>query len=88
LIYSVLLEHEAEKELRQLPAKVLKRVDKRIVDLASEPWPRGNVKLKGKNAEGYRIKVGDYRILYTVDKVTKIIKIYRIKHRREAYRKM
>ncbi|MHB8104849.1 MAG: type II toxin-antitoxin system RelE family toxin [Dehalococcoidales bacterium] len=42
--------------------------------------------MKGKETEGWRIKVGDYRILYTVDKKHKVVKVYRIKHRSEAYR--
>jgi mRNA interferase RelE/StbE len=84
--YTILLERQAEKELRNLPSKILRRIDKRLLALVDEPFPRGVVKLKGKEGEGWRIKTGDYRILYTVDKEKKIIKVYRIKHRREAYR--
>ena len=84
--YTILLEQQAEKELRSLPSQILRRVDKRLLALSNEPWPRGAVKLKGKESEGWRIKTGDYRILYTVDKTQKVIKVYRIKHRREAYR--
>jgi mRNA interferase RelE/StbE len=84
--YTVLLERQAEKELRILPSQILQRIDKRLLALSDEPWPRGAVKLKGKESEGWRIKTGDYRILYTVDKTQKVIKVYRIKHRREAYR--
>lgn len=84
--YNILLERQAEKELRGLPSQILRRIDKRLLALSSEPWPRGSVKLKGKEGEGWRIKTGEYRILYTVDKTQKVIKIYRIKHRREAYR--
>ncbi len=84
--YIVLLERQADKELHGLPPQMLRRIDKRLLALSTEPWPRGAVKLKGKEGEGWRIKTGDYRILYTVDKTQKIIKVYRIKHRREAYR--
>ncbi len=84
--YTILLERQAEKELRSLPHKILRRIDKRLLALSTEPWPRGAVKLKGKEGEGWRIKTGDYRILYMVDKTRKVIKVYRIKHRREAYR--
>jgi mRNA interferase RelE/StbE len=65
---------------------MLRRIDKRLLALAVDPWPRGSIKLKGKGGEGWRIKAGDYRILYTVDKTQKVIKIYRLKHRREVYR--
>ncbi len=84
--YEILLERQAEKELRSLPTQILRRIDKRLLALADEPWPRGAVKLKGKEGEGWRIKSGNYRILYMVDKTQKVIKVYRIKHRREAYR--
>ena len=84
--YTVLLERQAEKELRSLLYKVLRRIDKRLFALADEPWPQGAIKLKGKEGEGWSIKTGDYRILYTVDKSQKVIKVYRIKHRREVYR--
>lgn len=84
--YTVLLERAVEKELRNLPAQMLKRIDNRLLALSDKPWPRGVGKLKGKEGEGWRIKVGDYRILYIVDETQKVIKVYRIKHRREAYR--
>ena len=84
--YRILLERQAVKELRSLPPQILPRIDKRLLALSDEPWPRGAVKLKGKEGEGWRIKAGDYRILYMVDKTQKVIKVYRIKHRREAYR--
>ncbi len=84
--YSILLERQAEKELRSLPLQMLLRIDRRILALSDEPWPRGVLKLKGKEGEGWRIKVGDYRILYIIDDAQKIIKIYRIKHRRDVYR--
>jgi len=84
--YTLRLERQAEKELRSLPLQVLRRIDKRLISLADNPWPRGSSKLKGKESEGWRIRVGDYRILYTVDPARNIIKVYRIKHRREAYR--
>jgi mRNA interferase RelE/StbE len=84
--YTLLLERQAEKDLRSLPTHVLRRIDKRLLALADNPLPRGSKKLRGKESEGFRLKTGDYRILYTVDNTDKVIKVYRIKHRREAYR--
>jgi len=49
--YTVLLERQAEKELRSLPSQMLRRIDKRLLDLADKPLPRGVVKLKGKRAK-------------------------------------
>jgi mRNA-degrading endonuclease RelE of RelBE toxin-antitoxin system len=50
--YSILLERQAEKEMRNLPSQMLRRIDKRILALSDEPWPRGVLKLKGKEGEG------------------------------------
>ncbi|MBI2849598.1 MAG: hypothetical protein HYX80_00970 [Chloroflexi bacterium] len=52
--FTVRFGRQAEKELRNLPAQILRRIDKRILDLSNEPWPRGTVKLKGKESEGWR----------------------------------
>ena len=84
--YTILLERQAEKELRSLPSQILRRIDKRLIALSEEPWPRGVLKLKGKEGDGWRVKAGQYRILYTVDKTQRLVKVYRIKHRRQAYR--
>ena len=84
--YSLLLERAAEKDLRNLPPQILRRIDKRLLALSDKPRTRGSLKLKGKEGEGWRVKVGDYRILYTIDDTQKIIRVYHISHRREAYR--
>lgn len=84
--YAVLLESQAEKELISLPDEVLKRVDTKLQALSLNPRPKGTVKLRGKESEGWRLRVGDYRILYQIDDKDNIIRVYRIKHRREAYR--
>ena len=84
--YVVLLENQAEKELRSLPEGVLKRVDIKLQALSLDPRPRGAAKLKGKEGEGWRLRIGDYRILYQIDDKENAIRIYRIKHRREIYR--
>ena len=84
--YVVLLESQAEKELKSLSEGVLKRVDIKLQALSLNPRPRGAAKLKGKESEGWRLRVGDYRILYQIDDKENAIRIYRIKHRREVYR--
>lgn len=64
--------------------KLLFRLVKVIEDLKYNPFPQNSKKLKGNL--GYRLRIGDYRILYTVDKVVKIIEIYMIGHRKDVYR--
>lgn len=73
----------AHGQIRKLPAPALERVDTAIVRLAVEPRPPGVKKLAAR--EGYRIRVGDYRILYPVDDAAKLVVIYRVKPRRSAY---
>ncbi|MBI4285481.1 MAG: type II toxin-antitoxin system RelE/ParE family toxin [Chloroflexi bacterium] len=70
--YTVLMERQAEKELRNLPPQMLIRIDSHLLELAEDPRPRGAIKLKGKEAKGWRTKVGSYRILYVVNDTAKV----------------
>ncbi len=82
--YRVELETHARREYRSLPAHVLERVSEAIDDLQANPRPPGCKKLVGST--GYRIRTGNYRILYTIDDHAKIVRVYRIGHRRDIYR--
>lgn len=84
--YQVLLEGRAHKELSARPGVAIKRLDVKLQALAKDPRPPGATKLQGKEGEGWRIRVGDYRILYTVDDTSRVVRVYRIKHRKEVYR--
>ena len=84
--YGVLLEGSAERELRSLPRAVLERVDALLRRLSVNPRPRGVVRLRGRESVGWRVRVGEYRVLYTVDDDARMVRVYRIAHRREAYR--
>jgi len=74
----------ARKDLDSLDKKFFTQIKNKIISLASNPRPSGCLKLTTK--EGYRIKSGNYRILYRVDDKNKMIYVYRIKHRKESYR--
>jgi len=82
--YRVLIKPSAAKELHALPANDWKRVVTKIEGLASDPRPPGTEKLSG--AEKYRLRQGDYRVLYSVDDSRKILVIVKIGHRRDVYR--
>jgi mRNA interferase RelE/StbE len=82
LTYQIIIERKADKEANTIPAKYRIAIDKEISALAFNPRPSNAKKLTDK--EGYRIKVGDYRVLYTIDDKQKTIVIYRIKIRNEA----
>jgi mRNA interferase RelE/StbE len=86
LTYRVEMESRATRDLRALPNQVLRRVDTTILALQSNPIPQGAVRVRGRVGEGWRVRVGDYRVLYTVDPEQMVVRIYRIRHRGEAYR--
>ncbi len=83
--YRITIASYAEKEILLLPEKAYERVAKAIDSLRFKPRPHGTVKLKGKR-NLYRIRVGDYRIIYSVDDRKRIIDISYVKHRSKAYR--
>lgn len=83
--YSVRILPSARKELASLPGSVLSRVSQAIRGLASEPRPRASRKLVGTDSD-YRVRVGDYRIVYEVADSSASVIVYRIRHRREAYK--
>ena len=83
--YTVRLESSAEHELRHLPPDVLRRIDAKLTALAREPRPRGAVKLQGREQNEWRVRVGDYRLLYTVDDDARVVSVYRIRSRGSAY---
>ena len=81
----VVFKKSALKELGKLEKRLAQRVFDKIMLLGDNPYPQGNQKME--NEEGYRIRVGDYRAVYVVDKENKEIVIIRIKHRGEVYKK-
>ncbi len=82
--YRVALASSAEKELHRLPKKVISRIIPRLEQLVSAPRPPGCKKLKGGENE-WRIRVGDYRIVYVIDDAARTVDVTRIAHRREVY---
>lgn len=75
---------KAEKSLDKIPDSVAKNISENILRLSKNPFPTNSKKLQGK--ENYRLRVGVFRVLYTLDKKKKEITILRIAHRREVYR--
>jgi mRNA interferase RelE/StbE len=82
--YIVKLKDSAEKELDRIPQKNHDRIVKSLLSLSSHPLPINTQKLRGR--DGYRIRVGNYRILYTVDHQESAIEILAIGHRKDVYR--
>jgi mRNA interferase RelE/StbE len=82
--YRIELETRARREFLALPREVQDRLAEAVDDLQSNPRPPGAKRLSG--SPGYRIRQGDDRILYTIDDDARLVRIYRVGHRREIYR--
>ncbi|RME95523.1 MAG: type II toxin-antitoxin system RelE/ParE family toxin [Verrucomicrobia bacterium] len=82
--YAVTFARSARRELVRLDAALIARILRRIERLAVEPGPRGARKLKGAH-DLWRVRVGDYRFVYSVNDRRRIVDLVRIRHRREVY---
>ncbi|MGH2602994.1 MAG: type II toxin-antitoxin system RelE family toxin [Dehalococcoidia bacterium] len=82
--YKLLIKRSAAKELEGLPPKVRRRVARKIEALSATPRPQGVEKLSGQ--EKYRSRLGDYRVLYSIDDGAQIVTVVKIGHRRDVYR--
>jgi mRNA interferase RelE/StbE len=83
-MYSVLVLRRAIKDIANLPKDYARLVGQHIDRLAENPRPPDTKKLRGTT--DYSLRVGTYRILYDVDDGSRAVTVYRVKHRREAYR--
>ncbi|OGS25387.1 MAG: addiction module antitoxin [Elusimicrobia bacterium RIFOXYB2_FULL_50_12] len=82
--YSILVKKSAVKELEKVPQPDLRRIAGKIQNLAIDPRPVGSQKLS--SFELYRIRQGDYRIIYSIDDTEILIEIIKIGHRRDIYK--
>ena len=83
-MYRIIVKKSAQKELARISPPYTKKIVEAIDELAADPRPMGVKKLKGE--EAYRIRVADYRIIYTIEDVIKIVDIQRIRHRKDIYK--
>jgi len=84
--YRILIDPRAARQLESLPKTAIDRLDRAIVSLGAIPRPPGTKRLKGRFQEGWRLRVGNYRILYKIDDEAREVSIFEIGHRREVYR--
>jgi mRNA interferase RelE/StbE len=82
-VYEILLLPPAQKDLDRLDAQAFARILKRVRALQTDARPPGCLKLTDE--DGYRLRAGDYRLLYRIDDARQRVYIYRIKHRKDAY---
>ena len=82
--YEVRLSKRADRELASLEASTRSRIVERLKDLRDDPFPRGVVKLQGRESV-YRIRVGDYRVLYEVFRKEGVVLVDKVDHRSGVY---
>ena len=82
--YKVQVKKSAEKELRGIPKKDLLKILEKIKSLSDDPHPTGSIKLT--NQEKYRLRVGNYRILYKIEENILTVFIVKVGHRKNIYR--
>lgn len=82
--YNVLLKESVKKDIATIPRTDLQRIMERIGTLSDDPRPVGSEKLSGQ--ERYRIRQGNYRIVYSIEDRELIVWVVKIGHRREVYR--
>lgn len=83
--YKIEWKNSAYKELQKLPRPMIVKVVAAVSDLANDPFPHGVKKLVGSEYS-YRIRIGDYRVVYEVFENRLIIEIVRVRHRKDVYR--
>lgn len=83
-MYRIIIDRRAAREIESLSDEIIQGITDAIRGLISNPRPHGVKKLVGK--DGWRIRIRDHRILYAIDDNRRLVTIYRVKHRREAYR--
>ncbi len=82
--YNIQIKKSAAKELSKLPKNDLKRIVKNIQDLSTDPRPDGCKKLS--KDEKYRIRIGNYRVLYSIEDDILVIYVVKVGHRKDLYK--
>ena len=86
MAYTIEIAPAAQRQLRKLDPNIRRRIARRIDSLAEEPRPDGVVKLTDVSPPLYRVREGDYRIIYAIEDEELVVLVVRIRHRSEAYR--
>ncbi len=83
-MYKVQITKSALKELSKLPSKEALKITRRINDLKDDPRPNDCVKSTGSTNE-YRIRIGNYRVLYTIEDNVLLVQVFKVRNRKDAY---
>lgn len=85
MTYTVLVSSQAARDLRALDAATRRRIQGKIEGLATDPFPPGRKKLKGQTGDVWRIRVGDFRVLYDVEQASVTVLVLRVRNRKNVY---
>lgn len=83
--YTVIIKETAQKQIKRLPPQYLIRVKNTILHLENNPRPHGSIKLQGGISE-YRIRIGPYRILYSIQETSLIVYVFDVDHQKQVYK--
>jgi len=86
MTYKIVYVSTAEKELNKLPENDFLKISRAINSLSHDPFPHGHIKLEGAKGNLYRIRKGDFRVIYSVQKNIITVTILKVGHRKDVYR--
>ena len=84
MTYSVSIFPRAQRQLKNIPARERRRIEEAIAELADAPRPTGCLKMQGQ--DHWRLRVGDYRVVYEIDDANQAVSVLVVGHRRDVYR--
>lgn len=83
--YRIEWKPSTKKDLRKLPPEIVIRVAAAVSELSANPRPPGSQKLAGSD-HTHRLRLGDYRMVYSVQETLRLVTVLRVRHRRDVYR--
>lgn len=86
--YEIQFDRRVKKDFKSIMTQEVARIKAAIAALADNPRPLGCTKLIGKDREYFRIRVGNYRVIYTVEDKVLVIVVVRVGHRRDVYKNL
>jgi len=83
--YKLFFDRDVEKDLSRIPKSDVRKIMSKVTKLYENPRPPQSLKLENSDIT-YRLRVGDYRVIYQIDEGKKIVTVYHIRHRKDVYR--
>lgn len=85
-MYKITFKKSAEKEIQKLPSSIVTRIVPVIEGLSKNPKPSGSKKLQGSKENIWRVRVGDYRVIYLIAEEVRIVEVRKVGHRKDIYK--